>query len=68
MKRFTTLVMLALTLTGCGLTMAGHDLLDTVRTTVLWERIKTTAKQKGPELPFNAINVLGLAALKHLVG
>lgn len=50
------------------LTSKGHDLLDTMRTPVLWERIKTTAKQKGVELSFNAINVLSLAALKHLVG
>lgn len=51
-----------------SLTMAGHDLLDTMRSLTLWENIKTTAKKKGVELSFDAIKVLGVAALKHLMG
>lgn len=49
------------------LTMAGHDLLDTIRSATLWENIKTTAKKKGVELSFDAIKVLGATALKHLL-
>lgn len=48
------------------LSMAGHDLLDTMRSATLWENIKTTAKKKGVELSFDAIKVLGATALKHL--
>ena len=50
------------------LTMEGHDLLDTIRSATVWENIKTTAKKKGVELSFDAIKVLGVAALKHLLG
>lgn len=46
------------------LTMAGHDLLDTMRSTTIWEKIKVTAKTKGIELTFDAIKALGAFALK----
>lgn len=46
------------------LTMAGHDLLDTMRSATIWEKIKTTAKAKGIELTFDAIKALGAFALK----
>lgn len=48
------------------LTMAGHDLLDTMRSTTVWEKIKTTAKTKGIELTFDAIKTLGAFALKSV--
>ena len=47
------------------LTMPGHDLLDTMRSTTIWEKIKTTAKTKGIELTFDAIKALGAFALKN---
>lgn len=50
------------------LTMAGHDLLDTIRSATIWESIKATAKKKGIELSFEAVKVLSVAVLKHLVG
>ncbi|TLU82522.1 MAG: DUF2513 domain-containing protein [Chlorobium sp.] len=46
------------------LTMAGHDLLDTMRSSTIWEKIKSTAKTKGIELTFDAIKALGAFALK----
>ena len=46
------------------LTMPGHDLLDTMRSTTIWEKIKATAKTKGIELTFDAIKALGALALK----
>ncbi len=46
------------------LTMSGHDLLDTIRSTTIWEKIKATAKTKGIELTFDAIKALGAFALK----
>ena len=49
------------------LTMAGHDLLDTMRSTTIWEKIKTTAKTKGIELTFDAIKSLGALALKSVL-
>ena len=50
------------------LSMAGHDLLDTMRSATVWENIKATANKKGIELTFDAIKVLGIAALKHVLG
>jgi hypothetical protein len=50
------------------LTMAGHDLLDTIRSQQLWEKIKSTGKTKGIELTFDTIKALAAYALKSLLG
>lgn len=50
------------------LTWQGHDLLDTLRSKPVWERIKTTAAEKGIELTFEAVKMLGTIALKAVVG
>lgn len=57
---------------SCGLasprlTMSGHDLLDTMRSSSIWESIKSTAKSKGIELTFDAIKSLGMLALKQVI-
>lgn len=49
------------------LTMAGHDLLDTMRSSTIWEAIKSNAKKKGIELTFDVIKTLGSIVLKQLV-
>lgn len=49
------------------LTMAGHDLLDTIRSSSVWETIKATAQKKGIELTFDAIKALSGLALKHVL-
>lgn len=58
---------------SCGttyprLTMRGHNLLDTMRSSPVWESIKTTARSKGIELTFDAIKALGAMALARLTG
>ena len=50
------------------LTMAGHDLLDTMRSETLWATIKSTAKTKGLELTFDSIKALGALVMKGLLG
>ncbi|MCW3540495.1 DUF2513 domain-containing protein [Burkholderia cenocepacia] len=50
------------------LTMTGHDLLDTMRSQPVWEKIKVTAQAKGIELTFDAIKALGGWALKQILG
>ena len=45
------------------LTWEGHDLLETMRSQAVWERIKTVAKDKGIELTFDAVKALGRMAL-----
>jgi len=49
------------------LTWAGHDLLDTLRSKPVWERIKSTAKEKGIELTFDAVKALGQMALDYVL-
>lgn len=49
------------------LTWAGHELLDTLRSKAVWERIKTTAKDKGIELTFDAVKALGKVALDWVI-
>jgi hypothetical protein len=49
------------------LTWQGHDLLDTLRSKAVWERIKTTAKEKGIELTFDSVKVLAKLALDYVL-
>lgn len=49
------------------LTWAGHDLLDTLRSKPVWDRIKATAKDKGIELTFDAVKSLGQLALDYVL-
>lgn len=46
-----------------SLTWAGHDLLETIRSDVVWNKIKSTARTKGIELTFDAVKALGKLAL-----
>lgn len=39
------------------LSMEGHDLLDTLRSKGLWERIKAGSKERGIELTFESIKI-----------
>jgi len=50
------------------LTWAGHDLLQTMRSATVWEKIKATAKIKGIELTFDAVKVLSKVALESVIG
>jgi hypothetical protein len=50
------------------LTMAGYDLLDTMRSATVWEKIKSTASKKGIELTFDAIKALAGVVIKQMLG
>jgi hypothetical protein len=52
---------------GPVLTWAGHDLLDTLRSKPVWERVKTMAKDKGLELTFDTVKALGKVALDYVI-
>ena len=51
-----------------NLSWAGHDLLDTLRSKPVWEKIKATATEKGIELSFDAVKALGKVALAAIIG
>lgn len=51
-----------------GLTWKGHELLDTIRSKPVWEKIKSTALEKGLELTFDVVKVLGAKAVALIVG
>ncbi|MGF2635253.1 DUF2513 domain-containing protein [Acinetobacter johnsonii] len=51
-----------------GLTWKGHELLDTIRSKPVWDKIKSTALDKGLELTFDAVKLLGAKALALVVG
>lgn len=46
-----------------ALTWQGHELLDTLRSQPVWDRIKVVAKDKGVELTFDALKALSKIAL-----
>lgn len=49
------------------LSWQGRELLDTLRSKPVWDRIKTTAKDKGVELSFDVVKALGKAALDYVL-
>lgn len=49
------------------LTWQGHELLDTLRSKPVWERIQSTAKEKGLELTFDVVKGLGKLALDYVL-
>lgn len=51
-----------------GLTWQGHELLETMRSKPVWESIKSTAREKGVELTFDAVKTLGAMAMKAVLG
>lgn len=50
------------------LAWSGRDLLDTLRSRPLWDRIKSTAKDKGLELTFDVVKALATAIVPKIVG
>jgi hypothetical protein len=53
---------------GPSLTWQGHDLLDTIRSKPVWERIKATAKAKGLELTFDTVKTVSKIAVEQILG
>ncbi|MGC1329797.1 DUF2513 domain-containing protein [Pseudomonas sp.] len=49
------------------LSWSGHELLDTIRSKAVWERIKSTAQAKGLELTFESVKALGRLAWDWVV-
>ena len=49
------------------LTWNGHDLLDTIRSKPIWEKIKAKATETGIELTFDTVKKLGAWALGQLL-
>jgi hypothetical protein len=49
------------------LTWAGHELLETMRSKPVWERIKKIAADKGIELSFDAVKLLAAQALAAVI-
>lgn len=50
------------------LTWQGHELLDVIRSKPVWEKIKTTALEKGLELTFDVVKALGSKAISFVLG
>ncbi len=49
------------------LTWEGHQLLATIRSQSVWERLKTTAKEKGLALSFDLVKIGGKLALEQIL-
>ncbi|MCH4244290.1 DUF2513 domain-containing protein [Acinetobacter gerneri] len=50
------------------LTWKGHELLDTIRSKPVWEKIKSTAVEKGIELTFDTVKALGAKVIELIIG
>lgn len=50
-----------------SLTFEGYDLLDTIRNETVWNGIKKTAVQKGLDLTFDVVKMLGKALIQHMI-
>ena len=49
------------------LTWQGHELLDTLRSKPVWERIKVAAQEKGLELTLDVVKGLGKSAIEYVM-
>jgi hypothetical protein len=49
------------------LTWRGHELLDTIRSKPVWEKIKSTVQEKGIELTFDTVIALGKVAVAWII-
>lgn len=52
---------------GPQLTWQGHELLDTIRSKPVWEKIKSIAQEKGLDLTFDTVVALGKAAVAWII-
>ncbi len=50
------------------LTWQGHELLETMRSKPVWERVKKMATEKGIELSFDSIKALAVKAVAAIIG
>ncbi|EXE39229.1 DUF2513 domain-containing protein [Acinetobacter baumannii] len=50
------------------LTWQGHELLDTVRSKPVWDKIKSTALDKGLELTFDTVRAIGAKVIELMIG
>jgi hypothetical protein len=48
------------------LTWEGHELLDKIRSDTLWNKIKSTVKDKGLDLTFDTIKAAAAALIKAM--
>jgi hypothetical protein len=55
------------TLMQPNLTWEAHDLLATLRSKPVWEKVKSTAAEKGLDLTFDAVKYLGKAAYEWVI-
>jgi len=50
------------------LTWQGHELLDTIRSKPVWDKIKSTALDKGIELTFDTVRAIGAKVIELMIG
>lgn len=50
------------------LTWDGHDLLNTLRSQTVWEKIKERSKETGIDLTTDSVKAFGAWALKAIIG
>lgn len=50
------------------LTWQGHELLDTIRSKPVWDKIKSTALDKGLELTFDTVRTIGAKVIQLMIG
>jgi hypothetical protein len=49
------------------MTFEGHELLEKMRSSTLWNKIKSAARERAIPLSFDAIKLLGMHILKSLI-
>jgi len=53
--------------TASEMTWEGHELLDKMRSSTLWNKIKSAARERAIPLSFDAVKILCVEALKNLI-
>jgi hypothetical protein len=50
-----------------SLTNSGHELLDTIRSDTVWNKVQETFKEKGVEMTFDLVTTAGKRIMENLL-
>jgi hypothetical protein len=51
-----------------SMTWHGHELFDKIKSQTLWNKVKSTAREKSLPLSFDVVKILAVEALKSMIG
>ena|SRR6266446_2744291 len=51
-----------------SMTWDGHELFDKIKSETLWNKVKSTAREKSLPLSFEVVKILAIEGVKNIIG